>query len=198
MVLVAACGGSAPPPRDATWVQSKVLSDLERNREWLDALMMAADVADQVYNEIADTPIKDIEARAEELGAKITRARDGLRRARSYGFLPRASGYDTDEFYQLDRDIKTLEQCSRRSPTGNCNIQGVTLKDRRLKLNINVVQGTGASSRAQVWILSSRQKPIMCITCVSGRNDVMVMPDFHPILEGDSISIPDITARIKR
>lgn len=196
LLLFGACGGSAPQQARpaAPSVPDKletVVAELQANGEWFDALMTAAQIADEVYNEIADTPITEIDAKAAALGDKVSKARDALRRAESYGFVPRKLMLDGSN--ELKFRVAYEGGCGQGIQTGDysCDFNAVTVPGHKLKLSIQVI-----GPHANIKVLSSRNKDLMYLFAAGKLADPSA--SHSPILLGDHISIPDLTKHIKR
>jgi hypothetical protein len=161
-------------------------------------VLAALDEADAVYHLIADTPIKELEARSEEIGERVTRARDAWRRAKSYD-LTKVRFRCTIWAY-LGPEGESREAIS------------VPLPGHRVAFEADLSGGMmNGGYLMRPTIMSSRGKPVARLYCrrdLLNGNDFSQQPKsddldvsalaFGPILSTDDVSIPDLIVNIKR
>jgi hypothetical protein len=156
---------------------------------WI-ALIEAAGEIDKAYILIADTPVKSIEEDSTQIGEAVNLARDAYRRALSFSFenpdiIKLKCGDNPKNLYGQDRTVS----------------DAVSSAQHGMLISIYYYLDTDGYSR---WcgplyvnlstIVSSRGKTIL----TNNRGNINVSPPFSYIVSGDIVSIPNITAFIKR
>jgi len=172
--------GGYRPPNAPTWIPTQASTQGEPR----DLIVQAFDEADFVYTTIADTPIKDLEVRSEEIGARVTRARDLWRRAMSYDL--------SAIHFQCGVAYESFEP---EFPVGSKVF--VPIEGHRVRYEVR-----NAGGSVSVHVASSRGKTVANMPCSdSPRSDTdfgVHDGPFGEILASDGVSIPDLILNIKR
>jgi hypothetical protein len=182
-----------PAPRGPTLAErlERMAREAVSSPSW-QALLRAARDAEIAYNHISDTPIATLQAERTETADLVTRTRDDYRKASSFR-LPRLS---------------VESSCQGERPDDDGTLDGFYLLTSGLKLTVGWVDG---SSRRPIVdavrglnagycyvvdyevtkIISSRDRIIWSIS------KGFISP-FQEIATGDSVSINDLVASIRR
>lgn len=150
--------------------------------------MVAFDLADDAYNFIADTPIKELNAKAEEAGAMVTKARDAWKKAKSFNLGKIELGQDPfvmeDVRYSKNSDVI------------------VPINGHKVKFQIRILhEGFGVDGhgvRCYITVVTSRERKITTVNAYTSFESNVADGAFAAVLASDTVSIPSLAEKIKR